>query len=287
MKSSAVIAMITGFSCGTVIVRNRCHVVAPSTAAASCRSSRIDCRPASNAIVVCGIPAQTPTTITAGSAQVKLESQSMFSPGSPVRRRVSLSTPASRLEEELPHDSDHDRGHRPRNERQRAGEPAAAEILAEEQREAEREDELERRHGDRPDEPDLERVDEEVVAKQLAKVVEPDEGRRDVEPRARIREGQVDAPDERSDAEDDDGQERGDDEEERLSRAELRAGPAAARSLPPGVATVLDASPPRRRERRAADRRRRGAARARAPRSGRAGARRQSGRARPSPGRPT
>ena len=73
--------MITGRSCGSVIVQKRCSAVAPSTAAASCRSSRIDCTPASSAIVVCGIPAQTPTRITAGSAHLKSDSQSMFEPG--------------------------------------------------------------------------------------------------------------------------------------------------------------------------------------------------------------
>ena len=76
-----------------MIVRNRRQAVAPSTAAASCMSSGIACRPASRAIVVCGMPAQTPTTMTAGSAQEKLESQSMFSPGR-LPRRSSFSTPA-------------------------------------------------------------------------------------------------------------------------------------------------------------------------------------------------
>ena len=94
MKSSVVIAMITGRSCGSVIVRNRWKAVAPSTAAASCRSSRIDWSPASSATVVWGIPAQTPTRITAGSAQVKLESQSVVSPGMWVRRRISFRIPA-------------------------------------------------------------------------------------------------------------------------------------------------------------------------------------------------
>ena len=94
MKSSVVIAMITGFSCGRVIVRKRCQVVAPSTAAASCSSSRIDCSPASSATVVWGIPAQTPTRITAGRAQLKLESQSVVSPGMWSRRRISLRIPA-------------------------------------------------------------------------------------------------------------------------------------------------------------------------------------------------
>ena len=94
MKSSVVMAMITGISCGTVIVRKRCQVVAPSTAAASCSSSWIDCSPASRATVVCGMPAQTPTRITAGRAQLKLESQSVVSPGRCVRRRISLRIPA-------------------------------------------------------------------------------------------------------------------------------------------------------------------------------------------------
>ena len=94
MKSSVVIAMITGFSWGSVIVRKRCQAVAPSTAAASCSSSWIDWSPARSAIVVCGIPAQTPTRITAGSAQVKLESQSVVSPGMWKRRRISFRIPA-------------------------------------------------------------------------------------------------------------------------------------------------------------------------------------------------
>ena len=81
MKSSVVMAMITGLSCGSVIVRKRCQVVAPSTAAASCSSFWIDWSPANSATVVWGMPAQTPTRITAGSAQLKLDSQSVFSPG--------------------------------------------------------------------------------------------------------------------------------------------------------------------------------------------------------------
>ena len=64
-----------------MIVRKRCQALAPSTAAASCSSSEIDWSPASSATVVWGIPAQTPTRITAGNAQLKLESQSVFSPG--------------------------------------------------------------------------------------------------------------------------------------------------------------------------------------------------------------
>ena len=141
MKSSAVIAMITGRSCGSVIVRKRCQAVAPSTAAASCSSSRIDCRPASSAMVVCGMPAQTPTTITAGSAQLKLDSQSMFARQVGAAQHL-VEHARLRLEEELPHDPDDDRGHRPRHERERPREPAAAERLAEQQREPEREHEL-------------------------------------------------------------------------------------------------------------------------------------------------
>ncbi len=89
-----VIATITGRSCGNVIVRKRCQALAPSTAAASWSSSWIDCTPASRAIVVCGMPAQTPTRITAGSAHVKSDSQSMFAPGRWARCSSSLSTPA-------------------------------------------------------------------------------------------------------------------------------------------------------------------------------------------------
>src|SRR5438067_10381037 len=71
----------SGRGWGSVTVRNRCQADAPSTAAASCRSSEIDCTPASRATVVCGMPAQTPTRITAGSAHEKSDSQSMFDPG--------------------------------------------------------------------------------------------------------------------------------------------------------------------------------------------------------------
>ena len=45
-------------------------------------------------MVVWGIPAQTPTRITAGSAQLKLESQSVVSPGRCRRRRISFRIPA-------------------------------------------------------------------------------------------------------------------------------------------------------------------------------------------------
>ena len=181
MKSSVVIAMITGRSCGSVIVRKRCHAVAPSTAAASCSSSRIDCTPASSAIVVCGMPAQTPTRITAGSAHVKLDSQSVCRARQmQPRASSSFRIPAcgwkiSRhmipmITAFIAH------GH----ERERAREPAEAQRLGEQQREAEREHELERRHADRPDDADLEAVDEQVVVDQPAEVVEPDEVRVDV-----------------------------------------------------------------------------------------------------------
>ena len=78
------------------------------------------------------------------------------------------------------------------------------EVLGEEQRKAERQDELDRRDRDGPDQPDLERVDEEVVVDELAEVVEPDEVRRDVEAGAGIGEGEVDAACEREDAQDHD-----------------------------------------------------------------------------------
>ena len=188
MKSSAVIATITGFSCGSVIVRKRCQAVAPSTAAASCSSSWIDCSPASSATVVWGMPAQTPTTITAGSAQLRArEPVDVLARQVPAAQQL-VEHARLRLEEELPHDPDDDRGHRPGDERQRAGEPATAEVLAQQEREPEREDELKGRDGHGPDQADLERVDEKVVVQQLAEVVEPDEVRLDVEPGPRVRE---------------------------------------------------------------------------------------------------
>ena len=78
MKSSDVIARITGRSCGSVTSRTAAQRPAPSTAAASCSSSGMLCSPASSVIVVCGMPAQTPTTMTAGSAVVKSPSQLML-----------------------------------------------------------------------------------------------------------------------------------------------------------------------------------------------------------------
>ena len=92
MKSSDVIATITGRSPGSVTCQNRRQVPAPSTAAASCSEVSMACIPASRVIVVCGIPAQTPTTITAGSAVEKSPSQ-LMSPSRPTARMASLTGP--------------------------------------------------------------------------------------------------------------------------------------------------------------------------------------------------
>ena len=68
IKSSVVIATITGRSAGSVTFQNRRQAPAPSTAAASCSSRAIALQPGQQSDVVCGMPTQTPTMITAGSA---------------------------------------------------------------------------------------------------------------------------------------------------------------------------------------------------------------------------
>ena len=108
---------------------------------------------------------------------------------------------------------------------ERAGEPAALQVLAEQEGEAEREAEADRRHGDRPDQADLERVDEELVVEQRAEVVEPDEGRRDAEAGLRVGEAEVDPAHERDDAEDHDRQQRRN-QQASVSRPRARARPA-------------------------------------------------------------
>ena len=87
------------------------------------------------------------------------------------------------------------------------------------------------RHRRRPDQADLEGVDEQVVLEQRAEVVEPDEVRRDVEPGPRVREAEVDPAHERRDAEDHDRQQRRDQQQDRLGRREAgpRGSPAAQR----------------------------------------------------------
>ena len=168
--------------------------------------------------------------------------------------------PRLRLEEELPHDPDDDRRHRPGNEGERASQPAALQLLAQQEREPEREAEADRRHGDRPDQADLERVDEEVVLEQRAEVVEPDEVRRDLETGLRVGEAEVDPAHERDDAEDHDRQQRRDQQQHRLPAGEARRRRGCApRRRPAGrprgrcVMTPL----PTRRGRRGAARRRR------------------------------
>ena len=125
--------------------------------------------------MVCGIPAQTPTRITAGSAQVKLESQSVVSPGMWKRRRISFRIPACGWKKSfhmIPTITDGIAQGTSASER---ASQRPLQVLAEQEREAEREAEADRRHGDRPDQADLERVDEEVVVDQRPEVVEPDE----------------------------------------------------------------------------------------------------------------
>ena len=87
--------MATGLIEGQVTFLNRSQVPAPSSAAASCSSCGVFCSPASSATVVCGMPAQTPTTITAGRARVKPPSQSMLLSMIPRSRRMALRRPAS------------------------------------------------------------------------------------------------------------------------------------------------------------------------------------------------
>lgn len=96
MKLRAVIARATGLRAGQVTVRNLRQAPAPSIAAASWSSRGVFWRPASRVTVVWGIPAQMPTTITAGRAVDRPLSQSRPSPR-PSVRRVSLRTPASGL----------------------------------------------------------------------------------------------------------------------------------------------------------------------------------------------
>ena len=83
---------MTGRSDGRVTCQNRRSVDAPSMAAASCNSSGTDCRPASSTIVVCGMPAQTPTTMTAGSAVLKSPSQ-LVVPSNPNVRMTLFTGP--------------------------------------------------------------------------------------------------------------------------------------------------------------------------------------------------
>ena len=153
----------------------------------------------------------------------------MFSPGRCPRRSSLVQDARLRLEDELPHDPDDHRGHRPRHERERAGEPAAAQRLAEQEREPEREARTgspsPRRAQMRPI---LNELTKRSSSSSVAEVVEADEVRRDVEPCARVREAEVDAPGERQHAEDDDRQQRRDEQDERLGRRQARARPGPA-----------------------------------------------------------
>ena len=91
--------------------------------------------------VVCGMPTQTPTTITAGSAVEKSPSQLMSSRQAE-RAEERVERPAVGRVDHLPHDRHDDRRHRPRHEREHPGEPLQPQLRVEQQREPERGDEL-------------------------------------------------------------------------------------------------------------------------------------------------
>src|SRR5206468_9935956 len=116
---------------------------------------------------------------------------------------------------EAPHDRDDHRWYGPRHQRERPREPQEVRPLLEQDREAQAEDVLEERRRERPDDPDLEGLPEQVVAEEARVVVE--EGRReiDVEASLRVGETEIDALDQRQHAEEDDRDERGQQEDQR------------------------------------------------------------------------
>src|SRR5439155_14841725 len=77
-----------------------------------------------------------------------------------------------RLIDEAPHDRDDHRRYRPRDEREGPREPQEIQALLEQDREAEPEDVLKERRRERPDDPDLEGLPEQVVAEEARVVVE-------------------------------------------------------------------------------------------------------------------
>ena len=106
-------ARATGLIAGQVTVRKRRQAPAPSIAAASCSSCGVFCSPASSATVVCGMPAQMPTTITAGSAVASAGQPVLAVAEAEVGERL-VEDARVRVVDEPPHDADDDLGHRPR-----------------------------------------------------------------------------------------------------------------------------------------------------------------------------
>ncbi len=93
-KSREVIVTMIGRSCGSVMLQKRRKDEAPSMWPASYSSLGTFCSPASSTTVVCGMPVQMPTTITAGSAMEKSLSQSMLWSSRPTSRSTLLRIPA-------------------------------------------------------------------------------------------------------------------------------------------------------------------------------------------------
>src|SRR5204863_4479563 len=74
---------VTGISNGQVTCQNRCQALAPSSAAASCRSGLMVCNPASSVIAKKGMPRQVLTSTAHHIAQSPSErngSRSVISP---------------------------------------------------------------------------------------------------------------------------------------------------------------------------------------------------------------
>ena len=92
MTFRLVIDAITGRIAGSDTLKNRRQAPAPSMAAASRCSSGICWSAASSVIVVCGMPTQMPTTMTAGRAVSKVPSQLVVT-GVPVIDSTALSGP--------------------------------------------------------------------------------------------------------------------------------------------------------------------------------------------------
>src|SRR5512134_3923592 len=83
---------VTGRSSGQVTCQKRCHALAPSSAAASCRSGLIVCRPASSVIAKNGVPRQVLTTIAHHMAQSLFDRNGRRSLIQPALYRVQLIT---------------------------------------------------------------------------------------------------------------------------------------------------------------------------------------------------
>jgi len=92
MKPRSEAGTIVGLSRGSVIRRNFCHRVSPSTSAASYRSSGMPWSPPEKTIIMNGIPSHTFAAITATRAQGIDPSQSMDPPN-----RASMTPPRSNI----------------------------------------------------------------------------------------------------------------------------------------------------------------------------------------------